>query len=176
MIIRETLAADLPSILAITNREIEHHVAHFGTQPILVEELTREFESARGRYPWVSCDINGVVAGFAKAYPWKPRGAYAWSAEIGVYIAPPHQGRGVGRALYAELFPRIKAAGMRSIIAGIALPNPASVRLHEAFGMKHVGTFTRIGFKHGQWHDVGYWQLVYGEAHEPPGGPAGFLV
>jgi len=174
--VRQTIADDLPGILAITNAEIEHGYAHFGTEPLELEDVARDFAAAAGRYPWVTGEAAGGVVGFARAYPWKPRGGYAWSAEIGVYVLASHRGRGAGRALYAELFPRLRGAGLRCVLAGISLPNAASVRLHESFGMKRVGTLTRVGFKLGVWRDVGYWQLVWGEAHEPPGKPAGFLV
>lgn len=167
--IREACERDLSSILDITNIEIRTDAAHFGTEPLLLDDLRCEIESARGRYPWVVCETNSAVTGFAKAAPWKPRGAYAWTAEIGVYIAAEHRERGVGRALYKALFPRLRGANLRTIVAGIALPNPASVRLHEVFGMRHVGTLRRMGFKLGQWRDVGYWQVCRGEPEAPPG-------
>jgi phosphinothricin acetyltransferase len=89
---------------------------------------------------------------------WREREAYAGTVETGVYVDPSFHRRGVGRALYAELFTRLRAAGFHTVIAGIALPNDASVRMHEASGFAHVGTCREVGRKFGQWWDVGFWQ------------------
>ena len=163
-----TVAEDLPQILAITNDEILHRVAHFGMIPVTPEQIQQEFAAAAGTHPWFTATDGARVLGFAKAYPWKPRGAYRWTAEIGVYVVPGQQGKGIGRGLYAKLFPAMEAAGLRTVIAGIALPNAASVRLHESFGMKHTGTFTNVGYKFGAWHDVGYWTGSLGDPAPAP--------
>ncbi len=168
--VRPCESNDLAAMLAITNREIAENFAHFGTTPITLAELKADFQS-RGKYPWVVATASapaepGPVVGFAKAGPWKSRGAYAWSTEIGVYVRRDFHGRGIGGALYSVLFPAIEAAGLRCVMAGIALPNPASVRLHEKFGMKHVGTLEKVGYKFGAWRDVGYWQRLLGDG--PP--------
>lgn len=105
--------------------------------------------------------------GFAKASPHKARGAYAWAADVSVYVTKP--GRGLGRRLYEVLLETMRAQGFVTLVAGIALPNDASVGLHEAFGFRRCGTFSKVGFKHGAWRDVGYWQLQLNEAAVPPG-------
>lgn len=170
MHLQATQAADLGDIVDLLNREISHGVAHFGTQPESLEAFTALWRDQHERYPWVVCrDGDDSFCGFAKAGPWKSRGAYALTAEISVYVHESARGRGVGAWLYAELFEQLWFAGFRAVIAGITLPNPGSVRLHERYGMKHVGTFERIGYKAGAWRDVGYWIRYLGE-DPPPGG------
>jgi L-amino acid N-acyltransferase YncA len=166
MLVRPATPADLPAVLAIVNREIREGVAHFG----LREHTRSELEPWLANHPSLpflaAAEPGGEVLGYARAGRWKDREAYDWATEVGVYVRPDAQGRGVGKALYQVLIPSLIALGYRSIIAGIALPNPASVRLHEAFGMRHLGDFHKVGFKHGQWIDVGYWELTVGEG--PP--------
>lgn len=167
MIVRPAQEGDLQGVLSIVNREIREGVAHFGTVEHTLEDLGAWLRLAPRMPLLVAADDTGTVLGYAKAGRYRDRQAYDWAVEIGVYVQPNAQGRGVGRALYADLFPRLIGMGYRSLIAGIALPNPASVRLHEAFGMTHFGTFPRVGYKHGKWIDVGFWGLTVGEG--PPG-------
>lgn len=172
--VRVAEARDMPAIAAITNREIEGGVAHFGTEPEppeAFEHLWREGQRAEGvgRLPWIVAEApDGSVAGYAKASPWKTRQAYRWTVEAGIYIHADHRGRGVGRALYERLFAELGALGYRTVLAGITLPNDASVRLHEAMGMTRCAVMPRCGFKHGRWLDVGYWVRNLGDADEAP--------
>jgi phosphinothricin acetyltransferase len=169
--IRRATEPDLPAILARTNEEIVTGFAHFGTEPIAIEGLADQFRRESARYPWlVALEHPGEVGeeerflGFAKAGPWKSRGAYAWTVEIGVYVDVGARGRGVGRALYEALLPMLREAGFRTVIAGIALPNDASVRLHESIGMTRAGVLPQVGYKFGAWRDVGYWTLHWSDA------------
>jgi phosphinothricin acetyltransferase len=107
------------------------------------------------------------VVGYAYAVPHRTRAAYRWAADVTVYVAPSHHRRGVGRRLYTELVLRLRDGGLRIACAGITLPNDASVALHRAVGFQPVGVYRRIGWKHGAWHDVGWWQLDL----LPSGGP-----
>lgn len=168
MIIRPALREDLPGILAIENDEIRHGFAHFGETALLLADVIENWSRTHERFPWLVAVDHGEVAGFTRAGAWKTREAYHWTTELGVYVRPASQGQGVGRQLYTALFPMLEAAGFRTIVAGIVVPNAPSVRLHEAFGMTHVGTFERQGFKHGQWRDVGYWQRHCGEGDPGP--------
>jgi phosphinothricin acetyltransferase len=158
--IRPATADDLPAVNAITNWAIAHTHAHFATEPEPLEDTAGAFEAAADRHPWLVAEADGAVVAFARAKPWNPRGAYAHSVEISAYVLPDHHARGIGRALYDRLLDDLRARGFRQAVAGIALPNDASVRLHESIGMHHVGTFERIGVKHGVERDVGYWQMA----------------
>jgi len=162
MDVRPAAAADLPTIRAIANDAINRSVAHFGLTEWSAEQAQADFDARSPQHPWLVADDGGVL-GYAKAGTWKPRGAYAWTVEVGVYVREEAQGRGVGKALYAALLPALDAAGVRHCVAGIVLPNEPSVRLHEAFGFEPVGVFPDMGWKHGAWHAVGYWSRVVGD-------------
>jgi phosphinothricin acetyltransferase len=110
--------------------------------------------------PWLVAEDERVL-GFAYAGRWRGRCAYRFSAEITVYMDERATGRGLGSRLLTELFERLRAAGMHSVLAGIALPNEASVALHEKMGMEKVAHFGQVGFKLGRWIDVGYWQRTF---------------
>jgi L-amino acid N-acyltransferase YncA len=110
--------------------------------------------------------------GYASASPWKSRSGYRFSAEITVYVEPGQEGRGIGSALYGALFPMLQARGVHAVIGGIALPNDASVALHEKFGMRKVAHFQETGYKHGRWIDVGYWERILDAAGDADPGRA----
>lgn len=159
MTVRKALEGDAAAIASIYNYEIETGYAHFGTEPLAHDEVRDSISTSL--LPWLVAVSDDEVIGFARAYTWKPRGAYRWTAEVGVYVSPEHQGKGVGRSLYEGLFESCRLAGLRTLVAGISLPNEVSIKLHEAMGMKHVGTLPKMGFKGGKWHDVGYWSLHF---------------
>jgi L-amino acid N-acyltransferase YncA len=155
--IRDAVVDDLPTIAAITAHYVAHTAIHFAYQPPTVDELTAAWE-ARGRQVWLVDDDGGAVVGYAKSDRFRARAAYDRSTEVGVYLAPDVRGRGRGRALVATLLDRLTAAGFHLAIAGIALPNPASVALFEGAGFTAVGVFREVGWKFDAWHDVGFWQ------------------
>lgn len=167
MEIRPTVDADLSAIRDILNREITEGAAHFGETPETLASVRRQFQDPTNRSRWVSAVIEGPTRagrtiGFARGTPWKPREGYRFSSEVSVYVEPSHHGRGIGRALYTRLFADLERLGYRRLIGGIALPNEASVRLHESMGMRKVGHFEKTGFKMGRWIDVAYWQIDVG--------------
>ena len=167
--IRLATLDDLPAILAISNRAAEETAANFAVRPESLASWQESWRETHERFPWlVAADGSGDVLGFARASPWKGRCAYTYSAEVTVYVVPAHHGRGIGTALYARLFEMLAAQGYRTALGGITQPNPASVRLHESFGMKRVALFEGIGWKFGRWHDVGYWQVVFGDESAAP--------
>ncbi len=131
-------------------------------------------EGAR-THPWLVLDGLGAVAGFAYASPHRARPGYRWAAEVSVYVAQDVQGRGAGRALYTALLGLLRRQGLRVALAGIALPNPASVGLHEAMGFEPAGIFRAVGWKTGAWRDVGWWQLALApqDDTDPPAPPLG---
>ena len=99
-----------------------------------------------------------AIVGYAYASAHHERAAYRWSVSTAIYVSRDHHRRGAGRALYTTLFALLRALGYRQATAGITLPNPASVGLHEAFGFAPVGVYRQIGYKMGEWHDVGWYQ------------------
>jgi phosphinothricin acetyltransferase len=152
--------ADLPRIVEIANWAAAHTPANFATEPEPVSQWRDAWLATRSTHPWiVARDGERRVAGFAKASPHRARGAYRWTAEVSVYVDPAHHGRGLGRALYGLLLPTLRAQGYMTLLAGITPGNPASERLHASSGFVACGTFHRAGWKHGAWHDVGYWEL-----------------
>ena len=108
--------------------------------------------------PWLVAEQAGTVHAYAYASPWKARSAYRHTLEVTVYVALGRERRGLGRALYGELERRLVAAGTHVLLGGIALPNDASVALHERLGFVQVGRLREVGLKFGRWIDVGYWQ------------------
>jgi phosphinothricin acetyltransferase len=112
------------------------------------------------------------VVGYAKAGTWRERTAYRWTAEVGLYVADAERGRGIGRALYAELLDDLARRGFRSAIAGITLPNDASIALHRVLGFVSVGVVEDAGWKHGRWHAVEFWQRRFATGPASPDEPA----
>ncbi|MHC4992795.1 MAG: GNAT family N-acetyltransferase [Planctomycetota bacterium] len=161
---------DLVEIVAISNRAAEQTPANFAVEPESLESWQSQWRLTSRTHPWlVAADHDDSLLGFAKASRHRQRGAYHWTAEISVYVEPGHHGRGIGRALYDRLIDMLRRQGYHTLLAGIALPNDASVRLHESVGFRHVGTYRQVGRKFGRWHDVGYWQLMLRDASDPPG-------
>jgi L-amino acid N-acyltransferase YncA len=160
--IREVQSRDVRALCAIYNHYVEHTIVTFATEPIGEDEMAGTIVSAGPNLPWLVWDDPdaGIVTGYAACGPWKSRCAYRHSLETTIYMAPGHTGRGLGRLLYAELLERIAEAGYHSVLGGIALPNPASVALHEHLGFTQVAHFREVGRKFDRWIDVGYWQKV----------------
>ena len=156
--IRPATPDDLAEMVRISNSYIEDSHINFACAPESVESWRSQTTPQDDRYPAFVAVSDGAVIGFARALPWKSRSAYAQACEVSIYVDRAHHGCGVGRLLYTRLFPAIQAAGFHSAMAGIALPNDASINLHESFGMTRVGTFREVGRKFDQWWDVGYWQ------------------
>ncbi len=154
-----------------------------GDTVISLEEIVpdaREFAERINRtsatHPWLVAEVDGVAVGFAYASRHRARASYRWAADVAVYLDPAHHRRGIGRALYGALFGLLERQGIQVACAGITLPNAASVALHETCGFEPVGVYRRIGWKFGEWRDVGWWQLQLAPANDAapaePGPPA----
>jgi phosphinothricin acetyltransferase len=167
MQIRDVTQDDFEAIAALTNHYVEHTAVHFGTAPVTADELRMDWQKTRDRYGFVVAD-DGELAGFAKAMTFRSRPAYGWTAEVGVYVHDAKQRRGVARALYERLFDVSRRQGFHLLVAGIALPNEASVALHERMGFTSVGVFREVGFKRGSFHDVGFWQRALSPSDGAP--------
>lgn len=160
-LIRPATTDDVEAIAAIYNHYVAETIVTFEEQPVAAAEMARRMREVQARpLPWLVAEEAGSVVGFAYADGWKGRCAYRYSAEVTVYLDPAQGGRGIGSKLYGELLPALKQRGIHVAIGGIALPNPASVRLHERCGFSKVAHFTEVGFKFERWIDVGYWQFT----------------
>lgn len=158
--IRDALASDAAALATIYNHYIERTSVTFETEPLDAATMAARIAEIRdAALPWlVITDDAGEVVGYAHASKWKGRCAYRYSVETTVYLAPGLGGRGLGRALYTALLAALRERGLHVAIAGIALPNAASVALHETLGFEPAGRFREVGWKFEQWLDVGYWQ------------------
>jgi L-amino acid N-acyltransferase YncA len=113
----------------------------------------------RSAHVWLVAESGGRVVGFAYGSEHRARAAYRWASDVAVYVDGSHHRGGVGRALYRQLIGRLARRGLHMLCAGVAQPNPASNGLHESLGFEPVGTYRRIGWKNGAWHDVRWFQL-----------------
>lgn len=162
MEIRDATPADAASIADIYNWFITETVVTFEEEPVTAFEIARRMaDLTAGGWPWLIAERGeGGVVGYAYGSQWKPRAAYRFSSEVTVYLRRGEEGRGVGSTLYRALLDRLRDKKVHAVMGGIALPNDASVRLHEKLGFKKVAHFDRQGFKMNRWVDVGYWQLL----------------
>jgi phosphinothricin acetyltransferase len=159
-LIRPALASDADAIAHIYNHYIRNTTVTFEETPVSAQEMaTRIEEFDAASLPWLVLELDGHVVGYTYASKWKGRCAYRFSVESTVYLDPAHTGRGLGSSLHAALFAALRDKGMHVVIGGIALPNAASVALHEKLGLEKVAHFKEVGFKFERWIDVGYWQL-----------------
>ncbi|HEQ72392.1 MAG TPA: N-acetyltransferase family protein [Spirochaetia bacterium] len=157
--IRHADTHDADAIRAIYNYYVTDTVVTFEEEPVSRGEMASRIEKVTERFPWLVYEEAGRILGYAYAKRWLTRASYRHTAESTVYLAPDATGKGIGSALYTELFAVLCGAGeLHAVIAGIALPNPASVALHEKFGFRRAGLFREVGYKFNTWIDVGFWQ------------------
>lgn len=160
MNIRACEAKDIPKICEIYNHYIANTVITFEETQLSLTDMSARIDAYTKLYPWLVCEIDGVIVGYAYATKWKERAAYKNSVEVTVYLEHTQNGKGYGKALYSVLLESLRNAGCHVVLGGIALPNEASVGLHEYFGFKQVAHFNEVGFKMERWVDVGYWQKI----------------
>ncbi|HEY0280537.1 MAG TPA: GNAT family N-acetyltransferase [Solirubrobacterales bacterium] len=169
---------DAAACAAIYAPSVESTPISFETVPPDAAEFARRIAKYAATHQFLVAEEGGgsdgrKVLGYAYACRWAERAAYDWSVETSIYVAAGQQGKGVGRALYAELFERLRAQGFRIAVAGITLPNPASIGLHESMGFEPIGSLRNIGWKEGGWRDVGFLQLSLRPLGDgPPDPPA----
>jgi L-amino acid N-acyltransferase YncA len=169
--IRMATAKDASSVLEIYGPFCEDSPVSFETRRPTVEEIELRIREVCEIYPWLVYENGNEVVGYTYASPHHERAAYRWSVDIAIYISETHRGRGVGTALYGALFQILRIQGFVNAYAGITLPNPASLRLHESFGFQLVGVYRKVGYKCGLWHDVAWWALALQPGANPPEEP-----
>jgi L-amino acid N-acyltransferase YncA len=161
IVIRPAIAADACALADIYNHYIDETIITFEEQPVSPSDIAERItEVAAAPLPWLVYQHEDRIVGYAYASKWKGRCAYRFSVETTVYLALSSIGKGIGTELYQALLTQLKTLGLHVAIGGIALPNAASVALHEKFGFSKVAHFPEVGFKFGRWIDVGYWQLT----------------
>jgi phosphinothricin acetyltransferase len=159
-VIRAATTDDAARIAAIYNHYIEHTVVTFEEAPVTVAEMAERIAKVLASHVWLVTERDGEVIAYAYAAHWGARCSYRLSVETSIYVAAEHCGRGHGEPLYAALVDAVRARGFHCAIGGVALPNPASARLHEKLGFEKVAHFGEVGRKFDRWIDVGYWELI----------------
>lgn len=157
--IRFAGAGDAAGVAAIYAPNVAQSAISFEATPPTPETMSERISSTLTRLPWLVCERERELIGYAYASPHSERAAYRWSLNASVYVAPDCRRQGIGRALYTALFALARLGGYYSVHAGVTLPNAASVGLHESLGFVPIGVYRAVGFKLGAWHDVGWWQL-----------------
>jgi phosphinothricin acetyltransferase len=167
--IRRAALADAPAILAIYAPYITETPVSFETEVPLLQDFVRRMENIMAEYPYLVCEIDGNIAGFAYASKHRERAAYRFGADVSIYIHPAYHRRGIGKALYTALFALLKEQNIYTLYAGITLPNDGSVGLHKSLGFAAAGTFRNAGYKQGKWHDVIWLEKPLREYDHPEG-------
>jgi L-amino acid N-acyltransferase YncA len=158
--LRTVRPEDASPIAEIYNHYIQHSPATFEEALLSAEEMRQRIAETSAEYPWLVCEEGGKVLGYSYGRKWRERAAYRHSVEAGVYLHPEALGKGRGSALFDALLAELRSRKFHCVMGGISLPNPASVALIERFGLRQVAHFREVGYKFGQWIDVGYWQLL----------------
>jgi phosphinothricin acetyltransferase len=158
--IRPAKSEDAAQICDIYNHYVRETVVTFEESEVPPNEMAQRIADITARLPWLVWEESGVILGYAYASAWKVRAAYRHSVEASIYLPPHATGRGIGSSLYRALIDDVRQRGVHAVIGGAALPNPASVALHERLGFEKVAQFRQVGFKFGKWVDVAYWQLL----------------
>lgn len=157
--LRDCTVDDAAPISAIYNHYVLETSVTFEETAVSASEMAQRMAGVTAQFPWLVWERHGTVLGYAYAMSWKARSAYRHSVETTIYLSPDATGEGIGTALYQSLCARLRPLNIHCAIGVIALPNPASVALHEKLGFTKAGHFHEIGLKFGHWIDVGYWEL-----------------
>lgn len=172
--LRLATAADAAGILAIYAPYIENTSFTFETDVPSIDAFAERIGLYLQNWPWLVCEVNGKIAGYAYASRYRERVAYQWSVECSVYVHDDFLRAGVAMALYESLFEILKRQGFRNVYAVINLPNDRSVAFHEKFGFRHFATYEQVGYKLGKWKNVGWWRLLLNEFGDEPAAPVPF--
>ena len=158
--VRRAERRDLAAITEIYNHYVETSAITFDVTPYSVDERAPWFAqfAPSGRHQLFVAEQGGRVIGYAGSLPFRPKAAYETSVETTIYVAPGERARGVGPRLYEALFGALRGEDVHRLLAGITLPNEASVRLHERLGFQRVGVYSEVGRKLGRYWDVGWWE------------------
>lgn len=159
--IRSATPSDAEAICTIYNHYVLNTHHNFEEEAVPVHEMEERIRTVLEKHHWLVFESGGKITGYAYAGAWKSRCSYRFSVETTVYVAQGHAGQGIGSALYEALLARLQGTDVHAAIGGIALPNEASIALHEKFGFEKVAQFREVGYKFNRWIDVGYWEKVF---------------
>jgi L-amino acid N-acyltransferase YncA len=175
VLIRLARDDDAAGLAEVYRPYVEDSRISFEEQAPDAAEIARRVAGERpGFHPWLVAEEDGRILGFASSSPFRTRPAYRWSVETGIYLAAEACGRGLGKSLLSALTKLLERQGYVAAIGAIALPNDASVHLHETLGFVHAGTYRATGFKMGRWIDVGLWQKDLAPRTPEPSEPIPF--
>ncbi|MBA4720939.1 MAG: N-acetyltransferase [Alcanivorax sp.] len=167
-VIRDACLADAEAMAPLYNHYVHRSIATFETEPVAAVEMARRIQKVKASsLPWRVAETAGELSGYAYATRWHDRHAYRFSVESTVYIDAGAVGQGLGERLYLSLLSQLRHQGLHTVMAVIALPNVASVALHEKVGFRQSGGLRAVGRKFERWIDVGYWQCFLTDAPEP---------
>lgn len=176
MTIRDARRSDVPAMLAIYAPFVEHTAVSFEYDVPTEAEFARRLEEHQAAFPWLVCEENGRVMGYAYAGRAFERAAYGWNAEISCYLAPELRGRGVGRRLYAHIEEILTRLGYYKLFAVVTSANAPSVAFHRALGFRDAACFRNVGYKQGGWYDVLWLEKTLCDRPEPQCLPQNYEV
>ncbi|MGQ0845290.1 MAG: GNAT family N-acetyltransferase [Sporichthyaceae bacterium] len=166
-VVRAATVADAAACAAVYRPYVTDGVVSLELQPPDEAQMAARIETALRSHAWLVAELDGRVVGYAYASRFNERAAYAWACAVSVYLEPGLRRTGTGRALYGALFQRLAERGYRTLLAIVGVPNEASVGLHRALGFEQVALLPRVGWKHGAWRDVAWFQLTLGDETAP---------
>lgn len=158
--IRSATKADADAICSIYNYYVLNTHNNFEEEAVSVTEMEERVETVLEKYYWLVYELEGKIVGYAYAGAWKSRCSYRFSVETTVYVSKGYDKKGIGSELYGDLLARLSGTHVHAVIGGIALPNEPSIALHEKLGFEKIAQFKEVGYKFGQWIDVGYWEKI----------------
>ena len=166
--IRLVKEADYAGMLEVYKPNVLNTAITFEYEVPSIEEYAKRINNIVTHYPCLVCEQNGVIAGFAYAGLFRVKDAYQWSTESTIYVSENFQKKGIARALYDALLSVLELQGFVNVYGAVTIPNPASERLHSSVGFAEIGLFEKIGFKHGKWHDLKWYEMYLVEHPKNP--------
>lgn len=173
-LIRTVTLDDAAAVSAIYAPYVDSLSVSFEQRAPSPKEMARRIETVLETYPWLIAEADGEVVGYAYAMRFRERWAYRFAVETAIYVAAHRQREGIGRQLYMALIRTLSTQGYTQALATIALPNEGSIDMHEAVGFRRAGVWRGVGFKHGEWRDVGLWQRPLALMEDIPDEPRPF--
>ena len=158
--LRPVTESDAAAICAIYNPYVLETVITFEQVPVTAAEMAQRIRDYTAQYPWLVAEVDAKVVAYAYATRWRTRTAYDHTLESTIYVDKAYTGRGIAKPLYLALLRELKARGVHAVVGCIALPNDASVAVHEQCGFVKVAHFPQVGRKFERWVDVGFWQAT----------------